>query len=304
MDIRKKNLPLILLCAVFLFACAYIVTPEPDVTPTSTATQGWTAIVTNVAPAAGGLRIELAIRNDTGSWSAMQSTPDQPAVLTTAGGKTVDCVTVFVGTGGHRLAPGFQMRGYTTGTKADPQTQLLYVECEGASASPGAKLAIGYSYVTGAYNFYVPSHPTTAKFDLDLDAVVANLQYPLAETVAGLVEKPGLDIEAINKCVLKLTDAKRTDTGLEFTWETTNPGEYPTYVHIGTPPVIGSDGIIYGIYESPHLADAPITPSGGKTDWTTDVSVPKDVTGLYILVSVETKQQRMFFSHAIDITDK
>ena len=33
-------------------------------------------------------------------------------------------------------------------------------------------------------------------------------------------------------------------------------------------------------------------------------AVPADVTGLYVLVSVESKQQRLFISHVIDITDK
>ena len=32
--------------------------------------------------------------------------------------------------------------------------------------------------------------------------------------------------------------------------------------------------------------------------------MPADVTGLYILVQVESKQLKLFVSHAIDITDK
>ncbi len=62
--------------------------------------------------------------------------------------------------------------------------------------------------------------------------------------------------------------------------------------------------MIYGFYESPHLADTPITPAKGVADWTTKVAVPKDVTGLYILVMVESKQQKSFVNHAIDITDQ
>ena len=46
----------------------------------------------------------------------------------------------------------------------------------------------------------------------------------------------------------------------------------------------------------------PITPSGGKTDWTTEVKVPATVTGLYILLSVETGKQRLFANYAVDIT--
>jgi hypothetical protein len=126
----------------------------------------------------------------------------------------------------------------------------------------------------------------------------------VAQPIDGLVQKASDPIEAINKVVLTLTAAKRTADGLEFDWHTENPTAYQTYVHIGTPPVIGSDGIIYGFYESPHLADTPITPAGEHADWSTTVAVPGDVTGLYILVSVEAKAQKNFVSHVLDITDK
>jgi membrane associated rhomboid family serine protease len=53
-------------------------------------------------------------------------------------------------------------------------------------------------------------------------------------------------IDAINKCTVQLTDAKRTDAGFEFGWASTNPSQYPAYVHIGQPPVIGADGVMYG----------------------------------------------------------
>jgi len=234
----------------------------------------------------------------------MQATPDQPAVLTTSDGKSTDCGTVFMGTGGTSLAPGFQVRGYTGGTKAKPTTQLLYVECAGATAAAGSKLSIAYSYVTGDFNYYTPSAPTSAKLELDLDKVAADLKYPVATPVDGVIEKADAKIIAINKCTLSLTGAKRTADGLELAWHTENPTAYPTYVHIGIPPVVGSDGVIYGFYESPHLADTPITPAGQSAEWTTSVAVPKDATALYILLSVESKQQKTFVSHAVDITDK
>jgi hypothetical protein len=301
----KKNLIPILISALLLYACAYIVTPAVEVTPTSTAAQGWTAVVTNVGTSgAGDLHIDITIRNETGDWSVMQAVAGRPAVFTAGGGQTTSCDTVFVGTGGNSLAPGFQMRGYTGGTKAEPKTQLLYVECKGAAATPGSKLSVDYSYVTGRYNYYVAAKPVSAKFELNLDEVASDLKYPIADPAQSLIEKPGAKIVAINDCILTLTDVKRTDTGLEFTWQTENPGAYPTYVHIGTPPVIGTDGILYGFYADPTLADAPITLPGQKADWTTGVAVPKDATGFYILVSVETKQQKNFTSHVVDITDK
>jgi hypothetical protein len=262
-------------------------------------------MVTNLGKSdAGDLHIDLAIKNDTQDWSSMKAAAGHAAVLKDSAGKNTNCDTVFVGTGGHRLAPGFQMRGYTGGTKAAPVTQLLYVECKGAVAAPGSKLSIEYSYVTGNFNYYVAENSTGGKMEVDLDQVASDLKYPVAESVEGLIQKPGDKIVAINSCTLTLTDVKRTDTGLEFAWQTENPGASPTYVHIGNPPVIGQDGIIYGLYESPTLADAPITLPGQKADWTTTVAVPKDVTGLYILLSVEEKQQKNFWNHLIDITDK
>lgn len=101
---------------------------------------------------------------------------------------------------------------------------------------------------------------------------------------------------------LKLTGAERTNSGLEFSWQTSNPGEYPASVHIGNPPAIGSDGILYGYYESPDLASVPVTPAKGQKDWTTKVALPTDVTGLYMLLSVESKKQRLFVNYLLDLT--
>ena len=153
MGIQKALIPF-LVCALLLSGCAYIVTPEPESTPMSTGQKGWSAVATNVGKSdAGDLRIDITLENETGDWSAMQAAAGKPALLT-AGGKTTNCDTVFVGTGGHRLAPGFQMRGFTAGTKAEPKIQPIYVECKGAEAAPGAKLSFDYSYVTGEYNYY------------------------------------------------------------------------------------------------------------------------------------------------------
>jgi hypothetical protein len=291
-------------CALVLAGCGYIVTPEDESSPSPAASGTWTAVATKVDAAAGGLHVDVTIRNDTGAWSAMQATPGQPAILTTSAGTSTNCTDVFVGTGGTTLAPGFQVRGYTGGTKAKPATQLLSVECAGATPAPGSKLSIAYSYVTGKFNYYSPSAPIGAKLTVDLDKLATDLKYPVAAPVNGVIEKADAKIIAINKCTLALASATRTADGLELDWQTTNPTEYPTYVHIGTPPVVGSDGIIYGFYESPHLADTPISPAGGSATWTTTVAVPKDDTGLYILVMVESEQQKSFISHAIDITDK
>jgi hypothetical protein len=275
------------------------------VTPTSTASQGWSGVVTRVGKSeAGDLHIDLAIRNDTQNWSVMQADEGKPAILTTSDGQRTNCDTVFVGTGGTSLAPGFQMRGYTAGTKKEPQTQLLYVECKGAAASSGSNLSINYSYIIGDYDLHIPAVPVKGTITLELDNIAKDVKYPVATPMADLIVKAGDKIDAINNSFLTLTDVKRTETGLELHWQNENPTDYPNYVHIGIPPVIGADGIIYGVYEDPSIAEATIALPKGKAEWTTTVVVPKDATGLYVLVSVETRQSKYFVSHVIDITDK
>ncbi len=202
----KKALVPVLVCALLLCACDYIVLPEDLDSYTSTKSEGWSAVVTNVKSDAGDLHIDLTIQNKTGDWSAMQATATKPAVLTTGDGKTTNCDTVFVSTGGHRLAPGFQMRGYIGGTKAEQKTQLIYVECKGAEAASGSTLAIDYSYVTGEYNYYYPDESKVdATLEVKLDEVATDLTYPIAEEIEGLVQKPDAEITAINDVTLLLT---------------------------------------------------------------------------------------------------
>jgi hypothetical protein len=119
-----------------------------------------------------------------------------------------------------------------------------------------------------------------------------------------LIQPLKAEITAINKVALNLTEVMRTDKGLQFKWQTANPGEYPSYVHIGNPPVIGADGILYGFYETPDIVSVPITPAGAKAEWTTEVAVPQEVKGLYIMLSVESKKQRLFVYYAVDVSDK
>jgi hypothetical protein len=305
MGMKKVLIPIVL-CALLSLACRYIVVPaDLMATPTSVTSKGWSGVVTNISETdTGNLHIDLAIRNDTQDWSAMQVNEGRPAILTTSDGKRTNCNIVFVGTGGASLAPGYQMRGYTAGTKNATKIQLLYVECEGAIAPSGAKISLEYSYVTGAYDLHVPSVPSNATLVLDLDQVVTDMKYPIATPIANLIGKVGDKINAINNFTLTLTDAIRTDTGLELHWQDYNPSDYANYVHIGTPSVIGSDGIIYGLYEDPSIADATITLPKATAEWTTTVTVPNEVTNLYVLVSVETRQSKYFVSHVIDITNK
>jgi hypothetical protein len=134
--------------------------------------------------------------------------------------------------------------------------------------------------------------------------MATDLKYPIAEPVEGLIQRSDAEIAALNKVVLALTSVERTDKGLQFNWQTSNPGEYPSYVHIGNPPVIGEDGLLYGFYETPDIVSVPITPAGGQAEWTTEVAVPQDVKGFYIMLSVESGKARLFANYAVDITDQ
>lgn len=289
------------------FACRYIVLPEgiEASNVSGKGTDGWSAVATNISQSDNGnLHIDIAVRNDTGDWSAMKATEGKPAVLT-IDGNNKNCDTVFVNSGGHRLAPGFQMRGYTAGTKYEPETQLIYVECPGEELTSGSMLSIPYSYVTGQYNYYEQDkNQVDGILEINLDEIASGLTYPMADSMDGLIQQPDIEIVALNKVVLSLLDTQRIENGLQFKWQTTNPGEYPTYVHIGNPPVIGEDGILYGFYETPDIVDVPITPAGESAEWTTEVPVPEDVKGFYTLLSVETGKARLFQNYAVDISDK
>jgi hypothetical protein len=301
MSVRRTALALVL-SAIAVGGCDYVVLPPDDGRLGSGPSKGWTAVATSFGAAEGDLVATLTIRNETGNWSAMQAAPGRPAVLTTPDGAT-DCATVVVGTGGHRLAPGLRMRGYVTGPTTGPTTELIRVECPGASASPGSRLTIDYSYVTGEYDYYEPdANQVTSRLEVNLDQVVSDLTYPVAERIDGVIIPPDTEMTAINDVILTLQGVERTGPGLRSNWRATNPGAYQTYVHIGNPPVIGSDGVLYGIYESPDIATVPVTPAAGQVDWTTEVAVPSDVTGLYMMLSVESKRQRLFVNYAIDLT--
>jgi len=310
MNVRKALIPALLAYIFFSFACVYIVLPEGLETPEAVVEGAelkiWNAVVTNVGKSdAGDLHIDITIQNNTGKWSTMHAVEDKPAVLTTADGKTTNCDTVFVGTGGHRLASGFQMRGYTAGKEGELETQLLYVECQGAVAAPGSKLSMEYVSFSGDLDDYEPElNKTEGTLELNLDEVVTDLTYPIASAVDGLIQEPGISITGLSDNVVTLLNAERTDTGFQFNWQNFNPTKFPLKTHIGTPPVIGSDGVIYGLYESLDIVPIPITPANEKMEWSTEVAVPPDVKGFYILLGVESKGPRKYVFYVLDISDK
>ena len=308
--INKKVLILISLVFSFItFACVYIVVPEGLEKPVEvegSELQVWNALATDITKtAAGDTRIDLTIRNDTGDWSTLTAVENKPAQLKTEAGASTNCETVFVGTGGHRLAPGFQMRGYTTGKKDNQQIQDLFVECKDAEVTPGSKLLINYTSFSGILDDYEPeTNKKNGVLEVNLDEIVTDLAYPIGIPHDGLIQEAGVSITGLSENVVTLLDTQRTETGLQFTWQNFNPTKFPLKTHIGIPPVIGADGIIYGVYEILDIAPVPITPAKENMEWTTEVVVPKDVSGLYILLSVESKKPRTYVNYALDITDK
>jgi hypothetical protein len=310
MNVKKFIILFLIACTFLSSACVYIVLPEDLEVAGGAGTGGepgvWTGVVTNVnSSEAGDLHVDVTIRNDTGDWSTMQAVEGKPAILTTGDGKTIPCDTVFVGTGGHRFAPGFQMRGYTTGESGEIKPQPLYVECKGATASAGSKLSIPYESFGGILDDYAPdANKTEGTLELNLDDIVADLTYPVASPVDGLIQDAGASITGLSENVVTLLDMQRTDAGLQFTWQNFNPSKFPLKTHIGIPPVIGADGIIYGVYETIDMAPVPITPAKENQEWTTEVAVPQDVKGLYILLSVESNKPRTYKNYVLDISDK
>lgn len=304
----KKLFTLILLsCTLYLSACKYVVLPEGLEEFENTAASGtWSALITNVGTSeAGDLHVDIAIRNDMGDWSTMQSVPDKPALLRTGDGKTTNCDTVFIGTGGHRLAPGFQARGFTVDEEGESKTQMLYVECKGATAAAGSTLSIDYVSFSGILDDYdAEANKTEGVLELNLDEIATDITYPVATPVDGLVLPAEESITGLSDNVVTLLDVERTDAGFQFTWQNFNPTKFPLKTHIGTPPVIGSDGIIYGLYERLDIAPIPITPANEKVEWNTEVQVPSDVKGFYVLLSVESKKPRTYINYALDITEK
>lgn len=290
-------------------ACKYIVLPEglEDLeSAEGSEFRVWTGLVTGVSTTdAGDLHVDITIRNDTGDWSTMQAIAGVPAVLKTSDSKDTRCETVFIGTGGHRFAPGFQMRGYTAGTKREPAIQPLYVECKGAAAPAGATLTINYVSYNGELDDYDPqANKVERKIVLNLDEVITDLSYPIGMPVEGLVLDATTNITGLSDNVITLLNVERTATGFRFTWENFNPTKFPLKTHIGTPPVIGVDGIIYGLYETLDIVDIPLTSPNSRSEWQTEVAVPADSSGYYILLSVESKKPRTYLNYVLDIHEK
>jgi hypothetical protein len=260
---------------------------------------GWGLIPLKVEAAGDDLVVDLAIRNDTGAWSVMRA-GDKPATLTTSDGKTFECDASKVGTGGHYLPFGFLMKGYTL---RDGKNQLLQVVCKGADPAAAARLAVPYSYVTGEYDYYAQDKGRLEPVaEVDLTKIPTPPTYPTASAEASGAEDLTAPIAALNDTTVTNVGATRTTDGITFKWKIVNPGEYDTKVHLGEPPVLGADGIVYGTRVSPDIVDQPAATAKGGAEFETRVAVPRGVAGLYLLLSVEGPRERLFGNHLIDLT--
>jgi hypothetical protein len=311
MGLRKTLIPAILAAVLSTFACVYVVLPEErkDTSAGAGAVDaGWAGMATSVGESEPGvLHIELTIRNDTGRWSTVRAADGRPAKLTSGDGTTTDCSTVLLGTGGHRLAPGFQVRGFTRSDDGEPVPQLIQVECEGAAVAAGSTLSIEYFYFLGELDYYIEIEETNRErgtMEVNLDEVMTDLTYPVATPIDGVIQPADAEITALSDNIVKLVDLQRDEAGIQFTWENYNPFKFALKTHIGIPPVVGEDGIIYGMYETLDMPPVPLTPALEKMQWTTEAPVPADVGGLYVLLSVESKKPRTYVNYAMDITDK
>ncbi len=104
--------------------------------------------------------------------------------------------------------PGSSCEASQAGRGRIPQVELLRVECEGAAQAAGSTLRIPYSFTTGEFNFYRPDPAQSGTLEVDLDAPVADLAYPVGTETDLVVTKVGEPIEAINKIALTLVDVR------------------------------------------------------------------------------------------------
>ena len=127
---------------------------------------------------------------------------------------------------------------------------------------------------------------------MNLGEITTDLSLPVGEPVDGVIQAAYTKITALNNGTLALAGVERIGPTLVLA----------SSVHVGNPPAIGDDGILYGNYENPDIVSAPITPAGGSVEWTTRGWGPRGRDRLIVLPSVESKQQRLFVNYALDVS--
>ena len=162
---------------------------------------------------------------------------------------------------------------------------------QGCRSSSRIQTSIDYISFSGILDDYDPEgNKSEGTLVVELDNIVTDLVFPIESQVEGLILPSNESITGLSENVVTLLDAQRTETGFTFSWQNFNPTKFPLKTHIGTPPVICADGIIYGRYETLDMVSVPITPAKANMEWATEVVVPKDLKSCYMLLSVEFEQ--------------
>ena len=116
--------------------------------------------------------VDLPLRNDTGDWSAMSG--DRRASVKLVGQRwhrRPPATPRSSAPAARACAPGFRIRGYTGGTKAEPETQLLSVECAGAAPAPGRSSRSATPTRPATSTTTGRRAASTATLEVDLDAI-------------------------------------------------------------------------------------------------------------------------------------
>jgi hypothetical protein len=88
-----------------------------------------------------------------------------------------------------------------------------------------------------------------------LDELAMDLVYPVVEQIEGLIQQPDIDCRNQQSCSYAHKDPTHRHR-FTIILENFQPGDYPTYVHIGNLRN-REDGILYGFYETQILSLFP-----------------------------------------------
>jgi hypothetical protein len=167
--------------------------------------------------------------------------------------------------------------GVFTPGAANAQTYTrLQVLLPGESPAPGtgSVLTIDYFFVTGQYNYYEQDkNRVDAKLNIDLDKLIPETEYPVAEVTPDAVVQG--DAEIGDKCRSKLIALERRHTAF------TRQPPIRENIHLCShwqSTVIGQDGSLR-ILKHP-ISAVPLTPRGQRNGH--PVAVPQDVNNLYL----------------------
>ena len=137
----------------------------------------------------GGIRIDLAIRNDTADWSTMAAAME-PAVLRGGDGRPSSAQRSTSARAGIVWLPGFQMRGLHRRDEGEPELVQLGVECDvgevpaGLDARPSTTRTWSVSSTTTTRD----ASRADGTIDFALDTSRATSRYPVGQPVDGLVQ--------------------------------------------------------------------------------------------------------------------